>query len=210
MTRVVVYVGYSMSGYGMSRARIERRICCSRSRWRRGRGGARGRPRSRRRSTTSCRRSPTPARCTGDEILEDKGGICPICKMDAGADPARLGLDLREQTARGDQGRARDAARSTARALVQVTAAISWTCPGSAEESVSPGTCPRRIAEDEEATRCARTAITTRSTAGVLHGHRQHAPSRRRVPADRHFRMYFYDEFTKPQTARRCRSTRRR
>jgi hypothetical protein len=84
-------------------------------------------------------------------------------------------------------------------ALVQVTAAISWSCPGRAEESVSPGTCPDG-------------SPMQKKYASRAHGNHnpQHGGLFFMASDNTHhlegtylssgvFRMYFYDEFTKPQ-----------
>jgi hypothetical protein len=84
-------------------------------------------------------------------------------------------------------------------ALVQVTAAISWSCPGSAEESTSPGTCPDG-------------SPMQKKYASRAHGNHnpQHGGLFFMASDNTHhlegaylatgtFRMYFYDEFTKPQ-----------
>ena len=84
-------------------------------------------------------------------------------------------------------------------ALVQVTAAVSWTCAGGAEESASPGTCADGSAK-------------TKTYALRAHGNHnpQHGGLFFMASDNTHhlegaylssgtFRMYFYDEFTKPQ-----------
>jgi hypothetical protein len=85
-------------------------------------------------------------------------------------------------------------------ALVQVTAVVSWTCAGGAEEAASPGTCSDGSAK-------------TRTYALRAHGNHnpQHGGLFFMASDNTHhlegaylstgtFRMYFYDEFTKPQT----------
>jgi hypothetical protein len=131
------------------------------------------------------------------EILEDKKGICPICKMDLVAirldsvwtcatrplaiietKPGRCPID--------------------GSALVQVTAAVSWSCPGSGTESVSPGTC-------------ADGSPMVKKFASRAHGNHnpQHGGQFFMAPDNWHhvegaylpagvFRLYFYDDFTKP------------
>jgi hypothetical protein len=131
------------------------------------------------------------------EILENKGGACPICKMDlvpirldsvwtCATRPLAVVLD----------GPGRCPIDGTA--LVQVTAAISWNCPGG-QESVSPGTCPDG-------------SPMQRKYASRAHGNHnpQHGGMFFMAADNTHhlegaylssgvFRMYFYDEFTKPQ-----------
>ena len=134
------------------------------------------------------------------EILENKGGTCPICKMDLGADPARLGLDLRARKPLAVVQDAPGRCPIDGTALVQVTAAISWSCPGGAQESVSPGSCPDGSPKQK-------------SYAPRAHGNHnpQHGGLFFMASDNTHhlegaylptgvFRMYFYDEFTKPQT----------
>jgi hypothetical protein len=132
------------------------------------------------------------------EILEDKTGTCPICKMDLV--PIRLDSVWTCGTkplavVRDGPGRC----PIDGTALVQVTAAVSWTCAGGADESSSPGTCPDGSPK-------------TRTLALRAHGNHnpQHGGLFFMAADNTHhlegaylasgmFRMYFYDEFTKPQ-----------
>src|SRR5712692_9531219 len=71
------------------------------------------------------------------EILEDKKGICPICKMDLVAirlDSVWTCATRPLAIVETKPGRC----PIDGSALVQVTAAVSWTCPGTSTESVSP------------------------------------------------------------------------
>ncbi len=132
------------------------------------------------------------------EILEGKAGTCPICKMDlvpirldsvwtCGTKPLAIVRD----------GPGRCPIDGTA--LVQVTAVVSWTCAGGTGESASPGSCADGSAK-------------TKTFA--LRAHGNHNPQHgglffMAADAIHHlegaylssgiFRMYFYDEFTKPQ-----------
>src|SRR3954468_8375719 len=132
------------------------------------------------------------------EILEDKAGTCPICKMDLV--PIRLDSVWTCGTkplavVRDSPGRC----PIDGTALVQVTAVVSWTGAGGAEESSSPGTCSDGSAK-------------TRTFALRAHGNHnpQHGGLFFMAADNTHhlegaylasgiFRMYFYDEFTKPQ-----------
>ena len=132
------------------------------------------------------------------EILEGKSGSCPICKMDLV--PIRLDAVWTCATrplAVVQDGPGRCPIDGTA--LVQVTAAISWSCPGSTQESVSPGTC-------------ADGSPMQKKYASRAHGNHnpQHGGLFFMASDNTHhlegvyqsngtFRMYFYDEFTKPQ-----------
>jgi hypothetical protein len=132
------------------------------------------------------------------EVLEDKAGTCPICKMDLV--PIRLDSVWTCGTkplavVRDGPGRC----PIDGTPLVQVTAVVSWTCPGGAEESSSPGSCSDGTAK-------------TKTFALRAHGNHnpQHGGLFFMAADNTHhlegaylssgmFRMYFYDEFTKPQ-----------
>ena len=132
------------------------------------------------------------------EILEDKGGTCRICKMDLV--PIRLDSVWTCGTkplAVVKDGPGRCPIDGTA--LVQVIATVSWICPGGSEESVSPGACADGSAK-------------TKTYALRAHGNHnpQHGGLFFMASDNTHhlegaylstgtFRMYFYDEFTKPQ-----------
>ena len=78
------------------------------------------------------------------EILENTTGICPICKMDL----VPIRLDSVWTCGTKPLAVVRDAPGRCpidGTALVQVTAVVSWTCPGGADESASPGSCRSRI-----------------------------------------------------------------
>ena len=141
------------------------------------------------------------------EILESKTGSCPICKMDL----VPIRLDSVWTCGTKPLAVVRDAPGRCpidGTALVQVTAVVSWTCPGGAEESASPGACPDGSAK-------------TRTYALRAHGNHnpQHGGLFFMAPDNAHhlegaylstglFRMYFYDEFTKPQTIANVRTYR--
>jgi hypothetical protein len=132
------------------------------------------------------------------EILESKGGICPICKMDL----VPIRLDSVWTCATRPLAVVQDAPGRCpidGTALVQVTAAISWSCAGNTVESVSPGTCPDG-------------SPMQKKYASRAHGNHnpQHGGMFFMASDNTHhlegallaggvFRMYFYDEFTKPQ-----------
>ena len=74
------------------------------------------------------------------EIVEDKKGSCPICRMDL------VGIRLDSVWTCSTRPLAVIESKPgrcpiDGTPLVQVTAAVSWTCPGSDKESLSPGTC---------------------------------------------------------------------
>jgi hypothetical protein len=132
------------------------------------------------------------------EILENKGGVCPICKMDL----VPIRLDSVWTCATKPLAVVRDGPGRCpidGTALVQVTAAVSWTCTGGTEESTSPGACPDGSPK-------------TKTFALRAHGNHnpQHGGLFFMAADNTHhlegayassgmFRMYFYDEFTKPQ-----------
>ena len=132
------------------------------------------------------------------EVLENKGGSCPICKMDL----VPIRLDSVWTCGTKPLAVVKDAPGRCpidGTALVQVTAVVSWTCAGGAGESASPGTCADGSAK-------------TRTFALRAHGNHnpQHGGLFFMAADNAHhlegaylssgtFRMYFYDEFTKPQ-----------
>jgi hypothetical protein len=132
------------------------------------------------------------------EILEDKGGTCPICKMDL----VPIRLDSVWTCATKPLAIVRDAPGRCSidgTALVQVTVAVTWTCDGGSQESTSPGTCPDGSAKKK-------------TYAPRAHGNHnpQHGGLFFMAADNTHhlegaylsngvFRMYFYDAFTKPQ-----------
>src|SRR4030095_11975846 len=74
------------------------------------------------------------------DVLEDKKGTCPICKMDLV--PVRLdsvwSCPVHSVIAESKPGKCPIDKRD----LIQVTVAVSWTCPGSTTEANEPGRCP--------------------------------------------------------------------
>ena len=130
------------------------------------------------------------------EILEDKKGTCPICKMDLV--PVRLdsvwSCPVHSVIAESKPGKCPIDRRD----LIQVTVAVSWTCPGATTESLEPGTCPDG-------------APMARKTAPRAHGNHnpQHGGQFFMASDNWHhlegtylasgvFRMHVYDDYTRP------------
>jgi hypothetical protein len=132
------------------------------------------------------------------EQFGNKGDTCPICKMDLA--PVRL-------TAVWTCGTKplaviKDAPGRCAidgSALVQVTAVMTWSCPGGADESASPGACPGGAPKELHY------ALRAHGNHNPQHGglffmaaDNIHHLEGAYLPSGT-FRMFFYDEFTKPQ-----------
>ena len=130
------------------------------------------------------------------DVLEDKKGICPICKMDLVA--VRLdsvwSCPVHSVIAESKPGKCPIDKRD----LIQVTVAVSWTCPGAATESTEPG-------------RCSDGSPMTRKTTPRAHGNHnpQHGGQFFMASDNWHhlegtylptgvFRMHLYDDYTKP------------
>jgi len=131
------------------------------------------------------------------EIVDDKKGTCPICKMDL------VGIRLDSVWTCGTRPLAVIESKPgrcpiDGTPLVQVTASVTWTCPGSDKESLSPGTC-------------ADGSPMHKKFAPRAHGNHnpQHGGQFFMAADNWHhlegtylpsgvFRMHFYDDFTKP------------
>jgi heavy metal-binding protein len=132
------------------------------------------------------------------EILEDKGGACPICKMDL----VPIRLDSVWTCATRPLVVVQDTPGRCAidgTALVKVTAAISWSCPGSTQESLAPGTCPDGTPMQKKyASRAHGNHNPQHGGVFFMASDNTHHLEGAYLPTGV-FRMYFYDEFTKPQ-----------
>lgn len=131
------------------------------------------------------------------EIVEDRKGSCPICKMDL------VGIRLESVWTCGTRPLAVIEGKPgrcpiDGTPLVQVTSAVSWICGGSDRESLSPGTC-------------ADGTPMRKKYAPRAHGNHnpQHGGQFFMAADNWHhlegtylstgvFRMHFYDDFTKP------------
>jgi hypothetical protein len=131
------------------------------------------------------------------EIIEDKKGQCPICKMDLV--PVRL--DSVWTCASKPLAVVKDQAGRCpidGTPLVMVTASVSWTCPGTDIKELRPGTC-------------ADGSAMTKKYDSFAHGNHnpQHGGIFFMAPDNWHhiegampragvFRAYFYDNYSKP------------
>jgi heavy metal-binding protein len=130
------------------------------------------------------------------DVLEDKKGTCPICKMDLVA--VRLdsvwSCPVHSVIAESKPGKCPIDKRD----LIQVTVAVSWTCPGSTTEATEPGRCPDG-------------SPMARKTTARAHGNHnpQHGGQFFMAADNWHhiegtylptgvFRMHLYDDYTKP------------
>jgi Heavy metal binding domain len=138
------------------------------------------------------------------DVLEDKKGTCPICRMDLV--PVRLdavwSCPVHSVIAESKPGKCPIDKRD----LIQVTVAVSWTCPGSTTEATEPGRCPDG-------------SPMTRKATPRAHGNHnpQHGGLFFMAPDNWHhlegtylptgvFRMHLYDDYTKPLAAKDVRA----
>jgi hypothetical protein len=133
------------------------------------------------------------------QVVEDKAGECPICKMTLV--PIRLEsvwTCSATPLAKGTIKTAPGQCPIDHTPLIQVIASVSWTCPGSDVKSMSPGDC-------------ADGTPRTKTFEARAHGNHnpQHGGSffmapdswhhlEGALPGDGVFRVYLYDDFTKP------------
>ena len=115
------------------------------------------------------------------DILEDKKGICPICRMDLV--PVRLdsvwSCPVHAVIAESKPGKCPIDRRD----LIQLTVAVSWTCPGSTTEVDGAGHVPGRLADGQKSHAARARQSQPAARRPVLHGVRQLASSRRHIPA---------------------------
>ena len=134
----------------------------------------------------------------GDEdVIEDKPGSLSEVQDDAGAGPARLQVFLpghATQEVKDGPGKC----RFDGRELVPVTLSVFWTCAGDEKHLMEPGAA-QTASRAGSATKFAPTAITTRGTAASSSWRRTRGTtSKARFQPGNVFRMFFYDNFTKP------------
>ena len=146
--------------------------------------------------------------CTmaGDEdVIEDKPGKCRKCGMTLA--PIRLDsvwtCPIHSAVIREQAGKC----PLDGRDLVQMTMSVSWSCPGATKDSVNPGTCPDGTAMQKK-------------YSPRAHGNHnpQHGGAFFMAPDNWHhlegayyasgvFRLYLYDDFTKPLPLAQVRTT---
>jgi hypothetical protein len=163
------------------------------------------------RSASAQKLPPLSYICTmaGDEdVIEDKPGKCPKCGM--GLQGIRLDsvwtCPVHAAIVRDQPG----ACPIDRRELVQVTMALSFACAGSSKESINPFTCPDG-------------SPAARKYAARAHGNHnpQHGGGFFMAPDNWHhlegayfapgtFRLYLYDDFTKPLPPAKARAAQAR
>jgi hypothetical protein len=146
--------------------------------------------------------------CTmpGDEdVLEDKPGRCPKCGMEL--EGIRLDsvwtCPIHAAIIKEQPGKC----PIDARELIPMTMALSFVCPGTPKESINPGTCPDG-------------SPMQRKYSPRPHGNHnpQHGGAFFMAPDNWHhlegayfapgtFRLYLYDDFTRPLPAAQVRAT---
>src|SRR4051812_35459441 len=145
----------------------------------------------------------------GDEdVIEDKAGSCPKCGMEL--EGIRLEsvftCPVHAAVTREQPGKC----PIDGRALVPMTMSLSFVCPGTPKESMNPGTCPDG-------------SPMQRKYSPRAHGNHnpQHGGGFFMAPDSWHhlegsyfapgtFRLYLYDDFTKPLTLAQVRATQAR
>ncbi len=131
------------------------------------------------------------------EVVDDRSGACPICRMPL--TPVRLELvwscQLHLDVTEPQPG----ACRTCGRKLVKIIKALSFTCPShSRVNEINPGKCPI-----DRRTLVAKYSLRPHGDHNPKHGGNFiMAPNNWHVeathPAPAQFRLYVYDEYSRP------------
>ncbi|PYQ99253.1 MAG: hypothetical protein DMF95_29445 [Acidobacteria bacterium] len=131
------------------------------------------------------------------EVVDDRSGACPICRMPL--TPVRLELvwscQLHLDVTEPQPG----ACRTCGRKLVKIIKALSFTCPSHARvNEINPGKCPI-----DRRTLVAKYSLRPHGDHNPKHGGNFiMAPNNWHVeathPAPSQFRLYVYDEYSRP------------
>ncbi|HEX5109715.1 MAG TPA: heavy metal-binding domain-containing protein [Vicinamibacterales bacterium] len=142
------------------------------------------------------------------DVVETSPGSCPFCKM--ALVPVRLApawtCPIHASTIADKAGTCPICRRQ----LVPVTVSLTWICPGSTEEHLAPGTCANGVPMT------ARRTLRPHGDHNPRHGGQffMAADSWHHVegtyPSARVFRLYVYDDFSRPLAAGRLRAVKAR
>ena len=133
------------------------------------------------------------------DVLEDKPGICPLCKL--ALIPVRLDSSWMCPVHTTVIETERGTCRLCSRQLVPVTVALTWTCRGDNAEHLEPGLCT------DGSPRIGQRALRPHGNHNPRHGGQFFmAPDNWHhiegaYPTARSFRLYVYDDYGRPLPA---------
>ncbi|MDR1988644.1 MAG: hypothetical protein LBQ09_00265 [Acidobacteriaceae bacterium] len=135
------------------------------------------------------------------DVLEEKPGACPICKMDL----VPIRIDAKWWCPTHTKLEVHDGpgkCRRDGKDLIPVTLSISWTCPGSDNKLLDPGKCPDGSARRIDYELRAHGDHNPRHGGQFFMAEDQWHHIEGTYPSAGLFRVYFYDNFTKPLNAK--------